>query len=354
MKRLLLLFLAAAVSLQAQDVLFLKSGETRPGKIAGMDGRLIRLQVPLPSLPGAAPAFASVSVPIADVTSIEFARNPETERLLRTASVANLPALAALWAAQQPWLAVPKSRAGRIGSLYANLLLEPRTLAQAALAWQIFHAIETQAWSEEDRMSARQGRLRAMVACGRAQDAVEEARELAHLTENPAVIMEAKFILAEADFASLRQLVAENPRWEEDVHVIPEHARLYHQALDDYLFPALFFGSESQASARGLWGALQVYDSNGEKGKARECARDIAALYPHTEFAMQARDYVAALPEDITAIDPEREARDQQAAPAQESEPPQKKSQSKDAKPSPTPSPKKTKSKKKTDEKSKT
>ncbi len=353
MMKTLLLLLAAATSLHAQDVLFLKSGETRPGKIAGTDGRLVRLQVPLPAPPGAAPAFASVSVPIADIASIEFARIPASERLLRSPSTSDLPALAALWSAQQPWLAMPKSPAGRLGCTYAGLLLQSRDLSQAALAWQIFYAIETKAWNDEDRMAARQGRLRAMVACGRAADAVDEARELAHLTENPAVIIEAKFILAEADHAALRQLVADNPRWEEDVHVIPKHARLYHQALDDYLFPSLFFGSESQAASRGLWGALQVYDFNGEKSKALECARDIAALYPDTEFAALAKDYADALPEELTDIDPEREAREQQAAPATESQPAQKNSKAKNADPSPTPSPKKTKAKKKTDEKPK-
>lgn len=334
MNRLLLFCFASVACLHAQDVLFLKSGTTRPGKIAGTDGRLIRLQVPLPTAPGAPPAFASVSVPVDEVASIEFARDPETERLLRSSSPADLPALASLWTAQQPWLSIPKSPAGRIGCLYASLLLESRSLANAATAWRLLHTIETQAWNEQDRMAARQGRLRAMVACGRASDAVEEARELAHLTENPDVIIEAKFILAEADFAALRQLVADNPRWQEDVHVVPTHNRLYHQSLDAFLFPSLFFGSESHAAARGLWGAVQVHDFSGDKGSALECARDIATLYPQSEFAARAADYIAALPEDVSALDPEREAREQLTTPSP-------------APPSPSPSPEKSKSKKK-------
>ena len=123
------------------------------------------------------------------------------------------------------------------------------------------------------------------------------------------MLIEAKYILATAADASLRKLLTDNPRWAEDSHVIPERHRLYNEALDLYLYPSLFAGSESEAAARGLWGAASIYLLAGESQKALECARDIAALYPHTKTASQAADLIASLPESQRAIDPEKEAR---------------------------------------------
>lgn len=301
MRPALIAALFALASLHAQDVLFLKNGEQRAGKISLADEVRLRLQIPLP---GPRDVFASVWIPMADIVRIEFSRNPELERLLRNARPEHLGELAAAWAGEKFWLPRPKSPAGRVGIVYATVLNQTGRLPECALAWQVFHEVEQRAWREEDRMDARQGRLRAMVACGRAGDAVEEARELARITENPAVLIEAKFLLAEADSLALRALVAENPRWKDDVYIIPEQARLTAQALDQYLFPALFFATESFPAARGLWGALQVYDFNGDRRSALECARDLVAWYPGTPFAVRAADYIGQLPAEVTRHDP--------------------------------------------------
>jgi len=305
-------------SLSAQDVLFLKNGERRAGEISQADGVRLRLQIPLPGAPGAREVFAAVWIPLSDIRSIEFSHSPELEELLRPGRADRLHDLASAWAAHKVWLSLPKSSAGRIGIAYASGLLQSGRLAESALAWQLFHEIEGNAWREDDRMEAKQGRLRAMVACGNAADALGEARELARMTENPAVLIEAKFLLAEADHMALCQLVAENPRWEDDVYVIPEHARLSAQALDQYLFPSLFFGTGSFPAARGLWGALQVYDFNRNQRSALECARDLVAWYPATPFGAQARDYIARLPAEVTRNDPERAARTPRPAAAVE------------------------------------
>ena len=318
MRTALIAALLMGSSLPAQDVLFLKNGERRAGEISQADGVRLRLQIPLPAAPGAREVFASVWIPLADIRSIEFSRNPELEELLRPARARRLEDLAAAWADHTIWRPLPKSSAGRIGMAYGTDLMQAGRLAEASLAWQIFHEIERNAWREEDRMEAKQGRLRAMVACGNAAEALGEARELAQMTDNPAVLIEAKFLLAEADHMALRQLVAENPRWEDDVYVIPEQARLSAQALDQYLFPSLFFGTGSFPAARGLWGALQVYEFHGNKRSALECARDLVAWYPATPFGAQARDYIARLPEEITRNDPEHASRTRRSAPAVE------------------------------------
>lgn len=340
MKTTLLLLLTAASSVFAQDVVFMTSGEKRPGRVVGTDGTLLRLEVPLPTAPGAvasaAPMFASVSLPKADVARIEFAADPVLEALLKDLPVAKVPDLEARWPKLLPWLSMPRSPAGRAGNVLGDGLLRTDDPAQAAKALELFTLIEAEAWDETDRMLARQGRLRAMVATGRAKEAVAEAVELAAVTENPAVLIEAKYILAEADAAALRKLVEENPRWEEDVFVKPERERLYHAALDLYLYPSLFYGSETGPAARGLWGAVKLYEGANAPAAALECARDIVALYPGTKYAALARDWIASQPEEIRAIDPEKEAREENATPskpAAEPSPEPKNKKSPDKKP---------------------
>lgn len=328
MKRILLLLILSAPLLPAQDVLFMKSGEKRPGHVAGLDNVQFRLQVPLPpppgSAPGAAPVFASVSVPRGDVDYIEFAPDPALEAILKSPSAAQIAEIESRWIKAEPWLPVPHSPAARIANAFGGALLQTGDPAKAARALELFKKVEAGAWDPADKLSARQGRLRAMVATGNAKDAINEAVELSSVTEDPAVLIEAKFILASAADASLRKLLEDNPRWEEDINIIPERHRLYNEALDFYLYPGLFAGSESEAAARGLWGAAGVYILTGETQKALECARDIAILYPQTKPAGPAKEFIASLPEAQRAIDPEKDARTQEMPPPEKNAKPDK------------------------------
>ncbi len=319
MKHFFTLLLLSASLLSAQDVLFLRSGEKRSGRLSGLDDLQFRLQVPLPPPPGAMPetppVFASVSIARKDVDHIDFAPDPARETLLGAIPPPSLADLETAWTKAEPWLAVPRSPAARIGNLLGNQLLQGGDPAQAARALDLFRKIEDAAWDPGDKLAARQGRLRAMVATGHAKEAVQEARAIAEITENPIVLIEAKYILATAAEDSLRKLLRENPRWEEDIYIIPERHRLYNEALDLYLYPSLFVGSETEPAARGLWGAAGIHLLAGESQKALECARDIVTIYPGTKSARPAAEFIASLPEAQRAIDPEKEARAEMAAP---------------------------------------
>ena len=318
-------FLAALIigfsTVHAQDVLFLRNGEKRAGQIVSVDANMYRLQVPLPTPPGsqAPAAFASVSVPRADVEAIQFAPDTSLDQLLRAPTPAQITDLRARWARAVSWLGIPKSPAAQIGNALANTLLKSGNVADATQALELFTKIESEAWNADDQLAARQGRLRAMVATGNAKDAVKEAEELAKITEDPAVLIEAKYILAEAASTTLRKLLEENPRWEEDINVIPERNRLYHESIDLYLYPSLFEGSETDPSARGLWGAVEVYKMVAEPLNALECARDITVIYPGTKYAALAKEFIASLPADQQAVDPEKEAKADQLPGSEES-----------------------------------
>ena len=317
-----ILLVLSAPLLLAQDVLFLKTGDKRSGRLTGLDDQQFRFQVPLPPPPGAAPVFASVSIHRGDVDHIEFAADPVLDALLKSAGVEQLADVEARWNKVEPWLQVPRSPAARIANSLGNLLLQTCDPTQAARALELFKKIEAGAWSSSDKMCARQGRLRAMVATGNAGEAVREAEDLASTTENPAVRIEAKHLLASAADASLRRFLTGNPRWEEDPRAIPERHRLYNEALDLYLYPSLFAGSEAEAAARGLWGAAEIYLLAGESQKALECARDIATLYPKTKFSGHATYFIASLSDAQRAVDPEKDARAGSIPAPQKTEPP--------------------------------
>ena len=135
-----------------------------------------------------------------------------------------------------------------------------------------------------------------MIAMGDAQQAVVEAEKIVHTAENPAILLEAKLILAQVAHKRWEDFLAKNPRWAEDSFAIPEHNRLYEQALELYLYPALFFGSEIQAAARGLWGAVEIYQRAGDLEQALEASRDLVSIYPETLYARQAQTLIETFP----------------------------------------------------------
>lgn len=332
MIRPILFLMLVCCPLSAQDVLFLRSGEKRSGRLAGLDERGVRLQVSLPPPPGApadaAPMFATVAIPRADVLQIEFAPDPARDQMLAAAAAGGIAEVDALWTKAAPWLQMARSPAARIGCVLGDMLLRSGDPAKAARALELYSRIESEAWSDADRMAARQGRLRAMVASGRAGAAVREAGELAAATEDPQVLIEAKFLLAGAAESDLRKFLGDNPRWQDDASAIPERNRLYNEALDLFLFPCLFYGAEAEASARGLLRAAKVYVLCGEPARAIECARDVAVIYPGTASAQPAADLIASMPENVRLSDPEKEAREgipaRADAPATEEKPTKK------------------------------
>jgi hypothetical protein len=286
-----------------QDTIFLRQGDRLVGKLMGTDGQSIRLRRLLPPLAGAsadaAPIFASVTVLRSHVDRVEFSSDEAQERMLKNATAANASEIEALWREARPWLAIPKSCAGRIGLAYGDLLLRNGDLASARKAFDLFRTIETGTWSPPEAMRARQGRLRATVAAGTVHEAVVEAKEIERISDDPAVLIEAKFILAQAAEKELRKLVDDNPRWEEDAFILPERNRLYEKVLELYLYPALFFGSEIDVAARGLWGAVEVCRFAGDLKQALEASRDLVAIYPGTSYARQAQDFIDTLPESL-------------------------------------------------------
>jgi len=339
MKRLVIvasLMLAAAAS--ARDVVILANGESRAGEIAGFDGTTLRLRVPLPnSGVGAIPAgaTATVSIPRADIEAIEFRDDPARNKLLREAGVEQMLEVELEWMRQRQWVAMPRSPAGAAGCKFGELLLVKGAPENVAKALEVFREVEGGAWSGADRMRAKQGRLRAMVASGNAAEAVGEARKIAEEFDDPVILIEANHIMAQATAGELEVFLKENPRWSEDTReiddagtrVIDQRHKLHKRALELFLYPALFYGSDNAKAARGLWGAVGIHRLGGDDAKAMEVARDIVALYPAAPEAKLAGAYLETLPPELLARDAAREAVEEMANAAGGSSPASKSNQ---------------------------
>lgn len=287
----------------ALDSVFINdaTNSIRVGRVVGVDATQIRLEVPLAS--GGPGAKMSVGVTRKDIRKIEFAANENRDLLLADPAPGDIHEIGVLWKAWSSVLDLPKSPAPRIANVYGNLLLASANPEQAAEALALFRLVEEKAWDESEKKIARQGRLRALVATGSAKDAIAEAEQLASESEDPAVLIEAKFILAEVARTNLIQLEADNPRWAEDIHVRPERQRLYNEALNLYLYPSLFFGSDTESASRGLWGVVQTYQINKDPAAAAEICQDLVKLYPQTSYARKAEEVLAAMPKESATIE---------------------------------------------------
>jgi hypothetical protein len=339
MKTTALTFLfATAMPLLAQDVILLKNGTRRVGEIASADETTIRIRVSLESAQNPAPvgaALAIVGITRADIEAIEFKADLDREERLRTATPCQISAVEADWKRAEPWLSAPRSEAGDIGCKLGELLLATNDPAKAATALDLFTRIEEKSWKDQDKSRAKQGRLRAMVATGRAAEAIDQAKQLAAESENPEILIEANYIMAKAADADLKAFLEENPRWEQDPNVVDQRHQLYNRVLELYLYPSLFHGSDDARSARGLWGAVGVYRSSNNMPLAIETARDIAVLHPLTTEAKLAQEFLASLKPEELASDFEAEARKELAEGMSKSPAPT-------AEPSPEPESKKT------------
>ena len=286
-----LLFLLAVTAPEAfaQDAIHRTNGSRQSARVVGLDDRFLKAEVLL--VPGQPPA--TISIPRSEVVRVEFAETDEDQRVLKAGRAADATQVTRLWRAKEPFLRFANSNAGAFALLQAQLLLKTPERAPEALA--LFERVEKEDWSEARRAEAGRGKLTAMIATGRAAEAVEQAKQLAINAEDPATLIEAKFVLGQATAKTLRDLLAENPRWDEDEKVRPERHRLYHEALDLLLFPYLFFGAETEPAARGLWAALELYRFLEEPARALELAKDLTILYPQSSEAQLA---VKLLPQD--------------------------------------------------------
>ena len=292
MKQLLpiiLVLLATAPSLVADDEVRLKDGNTRKGRIVGMDETSFRLSLPGP-VPGQ--SAGTTSIPRTNVERIFFAPDRTLEAIRANPGPGALNTARVRWQTLQPMLAIPESRAGDAGNLYGECLRLSGERARLEEALGVYAEVEQGAWNPADREDAKRGRLRTMIDLGRSQEVAAEIEEIATSAQDPGLLLDSKLLIASARLAALEQLVAENPRWEEDSPVRAERLRLLHETADNALYPFLFHGTARGQAAKGLGILLGLYQFTGDHEEARKVATDLAEIYPDAPEAKKAAEFL--------------------------------------------------------------
>lgn len=286
-------------SVPGQDVVVLKNGQRLVGQLDGITDKIANL-----TLAGAAGGSARRTLAAEAIDWIEFGFREGEEALHAHRAEGAAADLRPWWEFHFPHLHRPRSRAASYGLAYAEALLRENAPTGADKAFALFDRIAERAWSPEDRLAARRGRVRALLGKGELKAARAAAAELAGETGDPALLLEAEHRLALADFEELRRLLQENPRWEEDEEVRPRRNELYHRALDAFLRPHLFHATREEVAARGLHSAAELFLLAGEAEEAAARWEDLVKLYPETSFSAIAAARLTSAPSEGEAASP--------------------------------------------------
>lgn len=283
------------------DTITLHRGKVVPCRITNTTASALTIEYPR-SGTSLGPTLIR-EVPWSDIQAADFSMDAEFHRLVAaTHAVKDTPRLAARWNTLAPLIGRPHHPAGEVGLTLARLSLDHPDASARHRALPVCRALAESDWSPVRRHHARLFLAKILAALGRTEPSQEEARRLATEPDiMPEVAMPAHLLLAEADFAALRTLEEENPRWIDDDVVRPEREALFHRALDAALKPSLFHGAIEPPASQGLWTAVQLLEFNRQVSAAADCARDLLNLYPASP---RVRDATAFLHRHRLPLDP--------------------------------------------------
>lgn len=280
MRRLVLMALMlSAWNVHAEDIVHVKSGGALRGKIIELDKTRLRIRVPLAGGAG----NSTRVIPMERVRMIDFDPVDGELKLLADGESAARGELSKLWNTERGYLGIPNSNAGEIGIQLAGICLATSDSDTHAEARRLYAIVEQGDWNEKRRAQAKRGRLKALVKLGEVEEVMAEAQRIAAEDDDPGLLLDARHVIALADFKRFSKLVADHPKWLEDEGVRERVEEDYNALIDRFLEPFLFYGTESIAAARGLWHAAKTYELIGQEPRALECLSDLEKLYPQME-----------------------------------------------------------------------
>lgn len=283
-------------TLSGADVLHLKNGEAISGHITALTDRMAEIVTELPGV-GASVGSSRRTLSTEQIEFIEFDFAEGERSAFERRKDLPPEILETWWDFHSIHLHRPRSRTAAWGLAYGQSLMRETSSSRIRSALSVFDRIIDQAWSPDDVLEAKRGRLAALIAQGTLDVAEKEALVFTKEAKDPGPLIEVRYLLAQADFAALQLLEKENPRWEEDDEILPQRAELYHSALDRFLAPHLFHPDRAPLAARGLFTAAEVFSFANETEEAASRWRDLLAFYPETSWAEEARKRLDALPE---------------------------------------------------------
>lgn len=288
------LCLVFVAPLSADDFVHLHDGRVLQGSISRVTTLSISMKLRLPGVSG----MANREIDMKTVRFIDFEELPGVAEALEDPQAPeNAKRLKEAWAAISNRLPFPASNAGEVGLRVADALLASEDEVYQRRALGIFRMIEAEDWDEARQAEAQKGKLRTLIALNRIDEAMTEARQLAQTTEDPSLVLEARLVLAKADFQRLKTFETEHPRWMEDNDLVIERTALYHQVLDGFLYAPLFHGSVEDKASEALWQLIEVHRFAQEMEPARQRATDLIALYPSMPEAKMAQAFLDSTPD---------------------------------------------------------
>lgn len=288
MRLSLLLLLALAFSPfkgTAADVLHLKNGKTVAGQVDQITLQAVAFRYAV-DLGQGRRGEVKRSIRLEDIEFIDFGRSEREVSLLKQGGKAVRVELQKLWDEKGVYLGQPRSSAGEIGLLYAEVLLAADSVYHWNRAMDLYDLIEAQSWSEQDKRRARVGRIRAYMVLGKLGEAAKAAGAVIAGSGDEGMIIEAQLLSGDIGFLQLKELQRENPKWDEDDELRPERNRIYHGILDHYLNVFLFHGTWEQSAAEGLMAAAEVYRFAGDSKGMERALQDVVQIYAATPTAI--------------------------------------------------------------------
>jgi hypothetical protein len=258
-----------------QDIVHIKHGGALHGKILELNKVQLRIRISLAGGAGSSTRLLQMK----QVRMIDFGPVEGELQLIAAGEKAPREELANLWNSERGYLGLPNSNAGDIGLQLAGIFLATSERIDHVKARALYAIIEKQDWNLKRRALAKRGRLNALIKLGTAEEVIAEARIIAAEDDDPGLLLDARHVIALAEFDRFSKLVANNPKWIDDDTIRDQVEERYNKLIDHFLEPFLFYGTESAAAARGLWHAAKTYELIGQEARAVECLTDIEKLY---------------------------------------------------------------------------
>lgn len=280
-----------AATMQAEDTVLLRSGETKTGKVTGVEGGALQFQE--------VSKYGKVAgvIALADVDRVEFDETPKLKRFIDTAANRSAQDMLKVWEQQRPFVPVRGSLAADVGLATVKRIRDSKEEADYAAAERILEVIKKESWDPEKASAAYDLGLQILAASGKAEKAKQEAEE-GLKSEDKSRRIASSYALAMILIPEYKALIEENPRWEIDPIVRPERNRIYNRIFDLLLIPYLEYGLPAEPAARSLWELVQFYQFNGDTPNAVSVAKDIVTIYPNTSFRDPANQYLSKQPKE--------------------------------------------------------
>ncbi len=256
------------------------------------------------------------------IGSVKFGLTMGERQLIAEAKPEGLPALKVFWEARRLSIPIQGSNAGDFGLALARSLRKTEAHDEALT---IVKEI-----AEKDSDPQRRARAKAesdtlaFIQVMKSEKPEEVEKRAWAVTEaadesNPDLMLLVTGFLMKKEFAALKDIETENPRWMEDDEVKPQRDRHYHLSLDLALYPSLFHPLAEAESADGLWQAAQVYLHTRETARVVHVLEDLLALYSDSIHSVKAKEMLIPLKASLESGKPVAEAKPEEKP--QEAEP---------------------------------